>query len=228
MTSATPAKNKTLCMLHTVHGLIPVIEPLRTRELPDWTHFNIVDESLLKNTIRDGALSHSTMRRVFGHVASAVEAGAGAVLVTCSSLGAATEALRPFFRETLIRIDEGMAIKAVTEHRRIGVLATLPTTLAPTTALIRSTAEARSATDRQISSSLCEGAFAKLAEGDADSHDRMVADAIAELAANVDVVLLAQASMARAWDNYGDAAIRVPVLTSPELGMIHLGRVLKS
>lgn len=226
MTDATSAKDRTLCMIHTVPGLIPVLEPLLAREVRGWAHFNIVDESLLKNTIRDGAPSHATMRRLLGHVASAVEAGAEAILVTCSSLGAATEAVRPFFAQTLVRIDEGMALEAVTGYRRIGVLATLHSTLGPTTALIESTARKQGATDRVISSKVCEGAFATLTRGDTDSHDRMVADAIAELADSVDVVLLAQASMARAWERYGDAGGSCPVLTSPELGMVHLGRVL--
>lgn len=126
-----------IAMIHTVAGLIPLFDGLAKQHLPRWQSFNMLDESLLRGTIRDGALSQSTMWRLTQMVRSAVEAGTCAIVVTCSSLGPAVDAAKPFCPVPLFRIDEGVAQAAVTIGPRIGVLATLRTALDPTSDLIR-------------------------------------------------------------------------------------------
>jgi Asp/Glu/hydantoin racemase len=205
-------------MIHTVAGLIPVFDSLARLHFADWTTFNMLDESLLRTTIREGHLSQVTMRRLVGMVWSAVDAGASAVVVTCSSLGPAVEAARPICPVPLFRIDDGMARAAVAAGRRIGVLATLDTTLEPTTALIRQTA-AQHAADVTVVSQVSEGAFALLQGGDAAGHDARVANSLRAMAPEVDVIVLAQASMARALEAVRADLGATPVLTSPELGM---------
>src|SRR5271154_5248873 len=121
-----------LALIHTVATLVPVFAELTQRLLPGWETFNIVDESLLRNTIRAGALSPLTSRRLAGYVWSAVDAGADAVMVTCSSVGPAVDAIVPLCPVRLFRVDEAMADAALQTGRRIGVLATLTTTLQPT------------------------------------------------------------------------------------------------
>lgn len=218
------AAQRPIAMIHTVTGLVPTFDALLRTELPGWAGFNMVDESLLRATIRDGVLSDLTTRRLAGMIASAVEAGAEAVVVTCSSLGPAVEAARPACPVPLFRIDEGMAEAAVQGAARIGVLATLATTLGPTTDLIRQTAE-RLGRSPTITSQLVDGAFEKLAVGDTAGHDALVAAHILSLCNEVDLVVLAQASMARAMaTSAGD--VRAPVLTSPELGIRHVGKWL--
>lgn len=56
---------------------------------------------------------------------------------------------------------------------RIGVAATLNTTLVPTTELIQSCAEARSK-QLEILPRLCEGAFDAVIAGDTSLHDKLV------------------------------------------------------
>jgi Asp/Glu/hydantoin racemase len=218
---ATPTKRQTLAMIHTVASLIPVFDGLARQHLPDWATFNMLDESLLRTTIREGRLSQTTMRRLTGLVWSAVDAGANAVVVTCSSLGPAVDAARPLCPVPLFRIDEGMALAAVGMGTRIGVLATLSTTLEPTSELIRRVA-ALQGRDCTLTSIVAEGAFEKLGQGDVGAHDAMVAQSLRAMAATVDVIVLAQASMARALAGVRDELGTLPVLTSPELGMQHL------
>lgn len=212
-------------LIHTVPGLIAVFDELLAKALPEWDRFHMADESLLKNTIRDGAMSKGTMRRLLTQIWSAADAGADAVVVTCSSLGSAVEAARPFCPVPLFRIDQGMAEEAVKRGRRIGVLATLNTTLAPTTALIEAVSAATGQEGRSIVSRVSEGAFERLRDGDAEGHDRAVAAALAEMAGEVDVIVLAQASMARALGSLS-TPLGIPVLTSPELGIDHIRAAL--
>ncbi|NLS06997.1 Asp/Glu/hydantoin racemase [Rhizobium sp. P32RR-XVIII] len=213
-----------LAFIHTVPDLAATFRPLAAAILPDWTSFNIADESLLKNTIRDGALSVKTMQRLSQYIFLATEGGADAIVVTCSTLGGAVDLIRPLSSVPLFRIDRGMAVEAVRRAKRIGVLATLPTTLEPTRALLEETA-ATAGKGCEITSRLCEGAFERLATGDRTGHDRLVIDGYRDLAASVELVVLAQASMAQALSSVNEAP-DVPVLTSPQLGMAHVAGLL--
>ena len=116
------------------------------------------------------------------------------MLVTCSSIGPAVEAARPFVNIPVLRVDEAMADKAVMMATRIGVIATLSTTLEPTCALVQARADAN---DRQIemTSYLCEGAFEAVSSGDSATHDEIVRNGLKDLMQQVDVIVLAQASM---------------------------------
>ncbi len=223
--SASPepeaAPRRTLAMIHTHAGLIPVFDALAGREWIGWDVFNILDESLLRNTIRDGALSVATTRRLTGLIWNAVDGGADAVIVTCSSLGRAVDAARPSCPVPLFRIDEGMAFAAVAAGARIGVLATLRTTLDPTSDLILRVA-AQQNVARTLVQSLAEGAFARLVARDIAGHDAAVAQGLRDLAGQVDVIVLAQASMARALAGVQAELGNMPVLTSPDLGMKHI------
>ncbi|ACP22106.1 conserved hypothetical protein (plasmid) [Sinorhizobium fredii NGR234] len=222
MTTGTH-ESPALAMIHTVPGIIPAFNDLVGRHLPGWRPFNMLDESLLGNTIREGTLSRQTMRRLATHIWSAVDAGASAVLVTCSSLGPAVDAAMPLCPVPLFRIDDGMAIEAINRGNRIGVLATLATTMEPTTRLIERHAQ-RMNRDVSVTGRLCEGAFDKLRNGDRAAHDAMIREVLASLVNSVDVIVLAQASMANALNDIGE--ISVPVLTSPELGVLHMSSAL--
>lgn len=221
----------TLALVHTVASLVPVFERLAHEIVPDVETFNIVDESLLRTTIREGRLSPATARRLAGYVASAEAAGADAVLVTCSSVGAAVEAARPLTGVPVLRVDEPMADEAVAvagrARGRIGVLGTLRTTLEPTADLVRSRATA-AGSSVEVVERLAEGAFEALNAGGTETHDRLVTDALEALAGDVDVVVLAQASMARVVDALAPGTVSVPVLSSPRLALERAARVLRA
>lgn len=213
----------TLALIHTVATLPAVFQPLVRQALPRWSSFNILDESLLQHTIRDGALSNRTKQRLAQYVFSAADAGADAVVVTCSTLGNAVDSIASITSVPLFRIDQGMANEAVRKAQRIGVLATLTTTLEPTGAMIRNAARAADK-DCIIVEKLCDGAFGRLTAGDPAAHDAMVVDGFKTLALQTELIILAQASMAQALKSLDDA--QVPYLTSPELGIAHVAREL--
>ena len=206
----------TIGFIHTVLGLPPTFASLADELVPDAEYFHIVDETLLSNTRRTGSLTASTRRRVLGYVESAAEAGADLVVVTCSSIGPAVDASHDFVDVPVLRIDEPMADEAVRLGSRVGVLATLATTLGPTAELVERRAIA-AGKDVEVDARVCDGAFDALQAGDRDRHDELVRGGLRTLIADVDVVVLAQASMARVADTLG--ATTVPILSSPRLGM---------
>ena len=146
--------------------------------------FAILDESLLRNTIERGSLSDLTKRRLATYIWSAVDAGADAVVVTCSTLGPAVDAIAPLCPVPLFRIDEGMAKAAVEQADRIGVLATLSTTLVPTVELLKRKA-GEAGKDVAIEDVLVEGAFQLLAGGDVEAHDAQIRLALEKLSQKV-------------------------------------------
>jgi hypothetical protein len=73
--------------------------------------------------------------------------------------------------------------------------------------------------------SVAEGAFAIGNAGDAVTHDRMVVEAAERIADQVDVLCLAQVSMALARAAV-QARVKVPVLTSPATAVARLKTLL--
>ncbi len=216
---------KTLGLVHTSATLVPVFAELCSKYLPGVKTFNIVDDSLIKNTIACGELTPSTSKRVVNYAASAQEAGADYILFTCSSIGPAVETAATLTGVPVLRVDQAMADKAVSTGKKIGVIATLSTTLEPTSDLVKRRAIAANK-EIELKSVLCEGAFDALMSGDAATHDKKVGDALKQLVNEVDVIVLAQASMARVVDTLTDAEKKVPILASPPIAMEYLKTLL--
>ncbi|MBN1507083.1 MAG: hypothetical protein JW955_09570 [Sedimentisphaerales bacterium] len=216
---------KRLTLIHTSGVMIPVFGELCSELLPEVEVVHMVDESLLKDIIRDNCLRKPTARRVVGHILSAAQAGADFIVVTCSSVGAAAELGRELVDVPVMRVDGPMSALAVEKGPRIGVVATLASTLNPTAELIRSQAKAKSR-EVNVTAKLCQGAFGAVMSGDAATHDRIVASAVRDLMGKVDVIVLAQASMARVVDGLPATEIVVPVLSSPRPAIERVAAVL--
>lgn len=216
---------KKLGLVHTSATLVPIFAQLCKAKLPGISVFNIVDDSLIKDVIAHCELRPQTARRVAQQIAAAEDAGAEFIMVTCSSIGPAVETAATLASVPVLRVDQPMADRAVCMATRIAVVATLPTTLEPTADLIR-----RRAADagKQITliSKLCDGAFEALMSGDSATHDAKVAAALRETATQVDVIVLAQASMARVVDSLPESDRRVPILASPPIAVDYLATVL--
>jgi Asp/Glu/hydantoin racemase len=219
-------KQKTLGLVHTSATLVPVFAQLCKEKLPGVNVFNIADDSLVKGIITAGSLTPTIARRVAAYLESAELAGADYIMVTCSSIGPAVEAAAKLIGVPVLRVDQPMADKAATTGKRIGVIATLRTTLEPTADLISRRA-ALAGKQIELTSRLCEGAFEALMSGQPAVHDAKVAAALKELSQQVDVIVLAQASMARVVDTLAPEDKRVPILASPAIAVDYLSTVLK-
>lgn len=217
--------SQTLALIHTSPTLVPMFSALCEEEMADITIFHMVDESLIKDTIREGRLRRVTMRRLLMMIESANLSGANAVMVTCSSIGAAVAIAQQLFDFPVIRVDEAMAEEAVRIGKRIGVIATLRTTLEPTIALLQEKA-IEAGREIEIVDSLCDEAFEAVLAGDTATHDQIVGKALLETMRGVDVVVLAQASMSRVVKTLPREALKMPVLSSPELAVMRAREIL--
>ena len=219
-------KKKKLGLIHTSATLVPVFAQLCKDKLPGVETFNIVDDSLVKNIREAGSITPQIAERVANYIKSAESSGAGQILVTCSSIGPAVEAGAKLVSVPTLRVDQPMADQAVATGKRIGVIATLSTTLEPTADLIQRRAVI-AGKKIDLTSKLVEGAFEALMAGDGATHDTKVAAALKELSQQVDVIVLAQASMARVVEALKPEDKRVPILASPGIAVDHLATILK-
>ena len=210
--------------IHTVSSLSRLFGELAGSLLPDVSIIDLTDETLLSDVIAAGGLTSGIQQRLAGHVESLAARGADAVMVSCSSLGPAVDRLAATSRLPLLRVDRAMADESVRAARRIGVLATLYTTMNPTVELVRARAAAIGASVTVVPH-LCAGAFASLQDGDIARHDELVRAGLRVLQTQVDLVLLAQASMARVMISDGVPG-QIPILASPGLAVEYLAHLV--
>ena len=218
---------KTLAVLHTSMVFITVetlIQKIFKELLPDVRLINIVDDSLLPDVMATGVISADVIRRMCSYAVAAETAGADAIFSACSSLGPSINVARELVSIPVIKIDDAMAEKAARESERVGVLATVPTTLGPTVDLINEKA-AGMGKSVEVRRGLVEGAFEELMAGNREQHDTMVSEAAQALAKTVDLLVLAQASMTRLANSLSSDT-GLPVMSSPRLGIEHVRRVL--
>lgn len=201
--------------LHTSPVHVATFDAVLRETLPGVQALHVVDESLLSDARADGP--EAVAGRVAERLAELEEQGADVVCCTCSTIGDVAE--QADIGIPVLRADRPMAVHAVGTGRRIGVVAALASTLEPTRALLAT--EAISG-DRDVEITLVtsDGAWNLFESGEHDDYLARIADSARRLASSVDVIVLAQASMADAEPLLTD--LTVPVLSSPRLAAEHL------
>ncbi|MCL6442377.1 MAG: aspartate/glutamate racemase family protein [Alicyclobacillus sp.] len=217
---------KTLAIIHTTPVTVSSLKELVAARLPGVTVMNFLDDSILPELTRNGGNVDAVAPRWFQYVRIADQLGADVILSACSSVGELAWRAREHVRKPVLRIDEPMAERAVAMGTAIGVVATVGTTLRPTERLLHVKA-AEIGKPVQVIPVLASEAYQRLMAGDAAGHDKMLLDTMEALAERVDVVVLAQASMARVVPQLS-ASVRSKVLASPELGIEGVREALKS
>jgi glutamate racemase len=212
-----------------IHAVLPAMPPMRealAAELPQARVLNVLDEGLLTEVERRGGLTPECIERLVTQVGLAITAGADAVLLTCTAYSTVVDQVQARFPSVpVLAVDQVMVDQAVARATRIGVLATVDAGLQQQLTLLRRAAEQAGKTIELVPS-LHPAAMAALQRGDGDTHDTILLEALPGLAAQVELVLLAQASMARLLPHL--PVLAVPVLTSPQLAVNHLRQILQA
>lgn len=203
----------TIGLLHTAQAHVATFDALPGAY--DVAH--VVRPDLLDRARTGGALEELESE-VRGAVADLRAHGAEIIVCTCSTLGPIAERLG------VLRIDRPMMQEAVLRGPRIGVVVALESTLRPTLDLLEEEAQ-RHHVDPVTEVRVVPGAWDAFASGDVEGCHALVAETVRELADHVDVVVLAQASMAGAADLLHD--VSVPVLASPPLAVAAAVRLLE-
>jgi Asp/Glu/hydantoin racemase len=213
-----------LAILHTTLATTVSLPVLAAEILPGVSLHHFVDDTILPQLLANGGRTSEVEERVVQYARFAEQAGADVILCACSSIGEIVPAAQRFLSIPILRIDETMAEKAITNGDSIGVAATLETTLGPTSRLIAQKAF-KAGKQIRLAKKLIEGAYQRLIAGDTAGHDELLLKGLAEFAAQVEIIVLAQASMARVLTQL-PAADSARFLTSPRLGLEQVRKVL--
>lgn len=206
-----------LAIIHTTSATVDSMKNLAAEMLPGYELINFVDDSILPQLGQNGGNLAEVEERLIHYARFAEQVGADVILEACSSVGEVVTKMQSAVAIPIVRIDEAMAEQAVQRGNRLGVAATLPTTLQPTTRLLQAKAQ-MAGKQVEVKPLLIAGAYQKLMAGDREGHDNLLVEKLEELARTVDVVVLAQASMARVLPRLSDAD-QEKILVSPRLAM---------
>ena len=210
----------------TTPELIELVEKEVGDVLPKETEvISYQDPSILAEVRDAGYVTAPPAARLVGMYMEAVCAGADAILNLCSSVGEVADAAQDIARYTgipIVRVDEEMCREAVRQGKRIGVMATLPTTLNPTKNTILRVAREMNK-HVELVDALVDGAFGL----DQDQFKALMSEYAEKIADQVDVILFAQGSMAYCERDIAEKYHK-PVLSSPRFGAAALKAALQA
>lgn len=213
----------------TTPELIDLVEREVRKNIGDEAELiSMQDPSILAEVRDAGHVTPTAAARLMGMYTAAVAEGADAIMNICSSVGEVADAFQPaaaYIGVPVVRIDEEMCREAVRVSlkggKRVGVLATLATTLEPTKGTIARMARSMGA-HVELVDGLIDGAFGL----DQAQFRQLLIAAAKKIADQVEVIVLAQGSMAYVEKDI-EAAIGKTTLSSPRFGAIALKKALR-
>jgi len=215
---------KKIAIIHTSFVSVNELKALFAKFVPEAQIMNIVDDSLLAEVVANGSVTPGIVKRICTYAHQAQEQGADLIFNQCSSVSEAIDVAEKMLTIPCLKVDQAMADKAVEMGKKIAVVATVASTMGPSTRLV---ARAAKKANKQILITEClvDGAMDILIrEGDVEKHNKMVLQEIEKIADQHDVIVLAQGSMIVLLPLL--AHIKTPILTSPQIGVERVRTVL--
>jgi Asp/Glu/hydantoin racemase len=217
-------KTKTLALIHTVSWYQksvngPFVEPWLKKN-PDVRVFNIMDDSLLCESLTNRKATNNVLKRIQFYALAAEAMGADVAMCSCTTVGEATRIARQYTSIPVFNIDEPMAREAVRKGRKLGIIATVPTSPAATKRQLEYAA-ADAGVKINVTVAVNQKAFAHLQKGEIEKHNELVHAEMDKLASKVDVLVLGQISLAQIKHK-----TRVPVLQVGHSGLAEARRLL--
>jgi Asp/Glu/Hydantoin racemase len=215
-----------------IHALPESPEPANRAFAELWpqaARFNLMDDSLAPDLAAAGAITPEITQRFLDLAHYAARTGARGILFTCSAFGGPIDACKAALGQgpdpiPVLKPNEAALETALGAGNRIALLATFGPTIPSMTAELDSLAKAKGKVPT-IVTRVVDGALAALKAGEAEEHDRLIAQAAAELPP-VDALVLTQFSMARAASSVAPVKGR-RVLTTPASAVLKLKTLVR-
>lgn len=179
---------------------------------PEAELVNLLDDGLTIDRAKEKELSAELCDRFvkFGRYGHAC--GASAILVTCSAFGPAIEQMARELPIPVLKPNEAMFAEALQAGKNIGMLATFAPSVITMEAEFAEYARQQNS-NATLKTLVVADAIDLLRQGEADQHNRLVAERASELA-ECDAIMLAHFSTSRALDAVS-AKVNTRVLTAP-------------
>lgn len=199
-----------------LHATPVAMEPIRNafaRRWPAAETINLLDDGLSIDRAREPELTEAMIDRFVALGRYAHSTGADGILITCSAFGPAIDRLIDELPIPVLKPNEAMFRAAISQGNNIGMLATFAPAVATMTEEFDDFVREGSAT-ASLTTIVVDRAIDLLRQGDASSHNELVAARAPELR-NSDAIMLAHFSTSRAAEAVRKV-VDVPVLTAPD------------
>lgn len=210
-----------------LHATPVAIEPIQSAFAALWPEaqlVNLLDDSLSPDRARDPDLTPAMIDRFVRLGEYAHSVGAQGILVTCSAFGPAIEALAASLPVPVLKPNEAMFHAAVATGRRIGMIATFrPSVSTMSEEFADYVAEVGASAE--LSTIVVEDAMTALRRGDAETHNRLIAERAHELG-DVDAIMLAHFSTSRAAAAV-EQKLSMPILTAPGAAVLRMRELVE-
>ena len=183
--------------LHTAETHVATFGALVNDLEPARVHVHATRPDLLERARIHGLDDETLGDELRAALRDLVARDAQVIVCTCSTVGGVSERCGLDAGIEVLRVDRPMAELAVRSGSRIAVVAALESTLPATRALLY---DAALASGREITliDAPCFDAWLRFEQGDIDAYHREIAGCVDALDPTIEVVVLAQASMADA------------------------------
>ena len=218
-------EKKTIGIIHAIHLTIRAMQPFLERYIPDVEVMHLCDDTIQRDNIAAGVgmIPKANYFKFAQYAHNLEEAKVDLILLACSTFNYAAELARPMINVPIMQIDRPMMELAVTQGRRVGMLATLATTVPSSERLLRIVAAEKN-TPVEITTVLRPEAFEAIQRGDSKKHNEILLEEIDKLSGKVDSIVMAQLSMSALEPFLGKTA--VPVYNSGTTGFGYIRQVL--
>jgi aspartate/glutamate racemase len=183
-----------------IHAVAVAMEPVRqefARLWPEAKCCNLLDDSLSTDRAGETDLTPAMTERICALAAYAEQTGAEGILFTCSAFGEAIEKAAANARIPVLKPNEAMFEKVLAAGNNVGMLATFQPSVAGMEEEFRALADQQQKPAARLRTICVPEAMAALRQGDAETHNRLLAEAAPQLR-DCDAVMLAQFSTAQA------------------------------
>jgi len=216
--------------IYLIHAVDVSINPSKTsfsKLWPDAHITNILEESLASDLKEDGGMTDAMKVRFKTIGQYCADAGATAILFTCSAFGSAIEEVKPLHDLPILTPNEALFEEVLELGGKIALL----TTFEPSVAALRSELSEMSKVRNksvEVDSVMVPGALDALRAGDQEEHNRLIVKVATDVATQnkgYSAIVFGQFSMSPA-ASAAQEKIDIPVLTTPDCAVRKLKQML--
>jgi len=219
--------DKTLGIIHAAVFASGMVQKYINEIIPEVQVVHLGDDTVQRDNLaaKPGVIPKGNYYKFITYAHFLEEAGANLILLGCSTFNSAVEVARPAINVPLLQIDRPMMDLAVQNGKKIGMLATLPSTVPSSERLLRQAAR-DAEKEIEIQTVLATEAFKELQKGNQEKHNEMLLKEIDKLSDSVDVIVMAQVSMSVLEPFLHKT--KVPVYNSGRIGITKVKGILES
>ena len=219
--------NKTIGLIHASSLTIPIAKPFIQEIIPEVQVMHLCDDTIQRDNLSAGVgvIPKINYFKFATYAHFLEEAKVDLIVLMCSTFNRAVEFARPMINVPMLQIDRPMMELAVKTGKKIGLLATLPTTVPSSERLLRVVGE-EMGKEIEIKTILSSEAFKELEKGNTERHNEILLEEIDKLSREVDCICMAQISMSVLESRLTNT--RVPVYNSGRTGFTRVREILES